>query len=260
MNYGICHLSVVPCRAKPSDKSEMVTQLLFGETFVIEEQNEKWISIKTHYDNYTCWIDKKQYLPISSKLFSKINKETIFLSNTPIHVIEDISNKTAFPIPLGSTLPLLNKTTIDLEKVKYTFDGEAIAPFKTKAKRNTIIENAFLYLNSPYLWGGRTQYGIDCSGFTQIVYKLSGIKILRDASQQAKQGKALSFIEESQVGDLAFFDNEAGNITHVGILLGNNKIIHASGKVRVDDLDHQGIYNNELKKYTHQLRIIKHYI
>jgi cell wall-associated NlpC family hydrolase len=114
-----------------------------------------------------------------------------------------------------------------------------------------------MYLNAPYLWGGKTPFGIDCSGFTQMVYKLNGYHLLRDASQQASQGIPLSFIEESEPGDLAFFDNEEGNIIHVGIMMENNYIIHASGKVRIDRLDHLGIYNADTNRHTHKLRVIK---
>ena len=114
-----------------------------------------------------------------------------------------------------------------------------------------------MFLNAPYLWGGKTPFGVDCSGFTQMVYKLNGYKLMRDASQQSKQGEALSFIEESEPGDLAFFDNEEGNIIHVGIIMDDNYIIHASGKVRIDRLDHLGIYNAEINKHTHKLRVIK---
>jgi len=114
-----------------------------------------------------------------------------------------------------------------------------------------------MYLNAPYLWGGRSPFGIDCSGFTQVIYKLNGFKLPRDASQQATIGETLSFIEESESGDLAFFDNEEGNIIHVGIMLENNNIIHASGKVRIDKIDHQGIFNSETNTYSHRLRLIK---
>jgi cell wall-associated NlpC family hydrolase len=114
-----------------------------------------------------------------------------------------------------------------------------------------------MYLNAPYLWGGVTPFGIDCSGFTQMVYKLNGYKLKRDASQQATQGEALSFIEESEAGDLAFFDNEEGKIIHVGIIMSDNYIIHASGKVRIDRIDHLGIYNVDTERHTHKLRVIK---
>ena len=125
-----------------------------------------------------------------------------------------------------------------------------------KAKDN-LIQTAFLYLNTPYLWGGKSPFGIDCSGFTQMVYKLNGYRLLRDASQQATQGEALSFIEESEAGDLAFFDDREGNINHVGIIMPDNYIIHVDGKVRIDRLDHTGIFNREKRNYTHQLRVIK---
>ncbi|HAV55466.1 MAG TPA: hydrolase Nlp/P60, partial [Aequorivita sp.] len=152
-----------------------------------------------------------------------------------------------FSICLGSTIS-------SSEFLKHHFEGKLISGILPKEH---IIETALLYLNSPYLWGGKTPFGIDCSGFTQMVYKLNGYKLLRDASQQATQGEALSFIEESEPGDLAFFDNEEGKITHVGIIMKENYIIHAHGKVRIDRLDHSGIFNYEMRGHTHKLRVIK---
>ena len=127
---------------------------------------------------------------------------------------------------------------------------------KTLAKE-FLLKTAFMYLNAPYLWGGKTPFGIDCSGFTQMVYKLCGHKLFREAKQQATQGEVLSFIEESEPGDLAFFDNNEGVITHVGIIMKDNYIIHAHGKVRIDRIDHSGIYNVDSKRHTHKLRVIK---
>ena len=141
--------------------------------------------------------------------------------------------------------------------MKHTFEGKTISK---KLPKKQLIDTAILYLNSPYLWGGKTPFGIDCSGFTQMVYKLNGYKLLRDASQQATQGEALSFIEESEPGDLAFFDNAEGVITHVGIIMEDNYIIHAHGKVRIDRIDHTGIFNSEARMHTHKLRVIKRII
>lgn len=254
MKYGYCHLSVVPCRADHSDKSEMVTQLLFGETIKIyNELKNGWTQIKTAYDNYECWIDRKQYIEISEETFKKINDATAYASDL-IHPIR--SDNTVFPILIGSNLPSINSNNFEIEGKSYFYDGDVIDNPQQK-NRTQLIENAYSFLNAPYLWGGKSIFGIDCSGFTQLVYKLNGIKIPRDASQQAEKGQTLSFIEEAQPGDLAFFDNEEGNIIHVGILLENNNIIHASGMVRIDKIDHQGIFNPTINNYTHRLRIIK---
>jgi cell wall-associated NlpC family hydrolase len=143
---------------------------------------------------------------------------------------------------------------LKLESHSYRYENSI---FHGKLSKNDLLKTAFTYLNSPYLWGGKTPFGIDCSGFTQIVYKLCGYQLLRNAKDQATQGEVLSFIEESEPGDLAFFDNEAGEIIHVGIILNDYNIIHAHGKVRIDTLDHSGIFNRDLQKHTHKLRVIK---
>ncbi len=258
--YGICNLSIVPCRKEPSDKSEMVTQLLFGEHFEVLEEKKSWVLIRIAYDNYECWIDKKQFLPV--KDIKGISDETTALTTEIVQLAED-ENKGIIPILLGSSLPKFKNKSFHLGKQEYSFDGEIKFPFNKSTKVSPLggdLEGvAKWYLNTPYLWGGRSPFGIDCSGFTQMVFKLNGIKLKRDAWQQAEQGKALSFLEEAQTGDLAFFDNEDGKIVHVGIILEGGKIIHASGKVRIDKLDHQGIFNGEMKKYTHRLRVAKKY-
>ena len=254
--YGICNLSVVPCRADSSNKSEMVSQLLFGEHFEIIEIQKNWIKIKIAYDNYECWIDQKQFQPISEETFKELQSLPFHLTTDLVQIVVSKENDQVFPILLGSTLPYFDAEVCNLEGHEYGFEGSSVLPSQV-AEKQKIIEFAYSYLNSPYLWGGRTPFGIDCSGFTQIVYKLAGEKLPRDAYQQAEFGQTLSFIEEAEPGDLAFFDNEEGKIIHVGIILENNQIIHASGKVRIDIIDHYGIYNNEMKKYSHNLRILK---
>ena len=254
--FGICNLSVVPCRAEASDRSEMLTQLLFGERFKILEEIPSWTKIKIAYDDYECWIGSKQFLRISGSVFMDLEKSKTVNSFELVQVVSSSTTSQIIPILLGSTLPGFNGKTFSIEKSYFTYDGftnENAVP----NSRNAIIENAFLYLNAPYLWGGRNPFGIDCSGFTQMVFKLNGVKLKRDAIQQAEAGETLSFLEEAQEGDLAFFDNEEGRIIHVGIILNESKIIHASGKVRIDSLDHEGIFNSETQKYSHRLRIIK---
>ena len=249
--FGICNLSIIPLRIEPSDRSEIVSQVLFGEHFEILEETKNWAKIKLQYDNYEGWIDKKQYQTISESSFNKLSDEEIVLNGDLIEYITG-ANNLLMPISLGASLSFLENSDININN----FDFEGMKSVGIKPKTN-LINTAFMYLNAPYLWGGKTPFGIDCSGFTQMVYKLNGYHLLRDASQQATQGEALSFIEESEAGDLAFFDNEEGKIIHVGIIMDNNYIIHASGKVRIDRLDHLGIYNAETNKHTHKLRVIK---
>lgn len=246
MQYGICNLSIVPLRFDASDKSELVSQVLYGDIFKILEQRKSWSKIRLAFDTYEGWIDNKQLFEITEEQYQELHKEKPRLSIDLVEFIEDVDQQ-LHPILLGSSLN-------GLSVLNHKHDGNVV---EERNPKENLIKTAFLYLNSPYLWGGKTPFGIDCSGFTQMVYKLNGYKLLRDASQQATQGEALSFIEESEPGDLAFFDNNEGIITHVGIIMSDNYIIHAHGKVRIDRLDHSGIYNVDKKIHTHKLRVIK---
>jgi len=246
MQYGLCNLGIVPIRLEPSDASEMVTQALYGDYFKVLEQRKKWSRIRFAFDKYEGWMDNKQYLEIDEDNYKSLKQSDINLSKDLIEFVSDASNN-LYPIPVGADLN-------GLKLLNHTFDGNSLTIKRPKAE---IVKTSFLYLNAPYLWGGKTPFGIDCSGFTQMVYKLNGYKLLRDASEQSTQGEALSFIEESEPGDLAFFDNAEGNIIHVGIIMEDNYIIHAHGKVRIDRLDHSGIYNIEKNLHTHKLRVIK---
>ena len=246
MQYGICNLSLVPLRFEASDKSELVSQMLYGEHFKVLEQRKNWSKIRLAFDKYEGWIDNKQYVEVTKEGYEAINNSKPKYSTDLVEFIEDENNQ-LHPILLGSSIN-------SLKFLKHTHDGSTIAEVMPKGN---LIKTASLYLNSPYLWGGKTPFGIDCSGLTQMVYKINGHKLYRDASQQATQGEVLSFIEESEPGDLAFFDNVDGEIIHVGIIMENNYIIHAHGKVRIDRLDQSGIYNIDQNKHTHKLRVIK---
>jgi len=246
MQYAICNLSIVPLRLEPTDTSEMVTQVLYGDFFKVLEKRKSWSKIRLAFDKYEGWIDNKQYIEILKDQYDVLKSETPILSIDLVEFIKDATNQ-LHPIVLGSCLNGLNI-------LNHLHDGNKV---QEKFPKNQIVKTAFMYLNSPYLWGGKTPFGIDCSGFTQMVYKLNGYNLFRDASQQATQGDALSFIEESDPGDLAFFDNSEGQIVHVGIIMKDNFIIHAHGHVRIDRLDHSGIYNVEKRMHTHKLRVIK---
>lgn len=247
MQYGICHLSIVPLRAASSHESEMTSQLLYGEHFKILEERAQWSRIRNAFDGFEAWIDKKQYRKIEEEDYHSIEESGFQLSSDLIEYITD-DNGLLMPVPLGSVVNFS-------KQLVHNFEGEITAP--AEATKDKIVETALLYLNSPHIWGGKSPFGIDCSGFTQMVYKLNGERIKRTAAEQAKQGEALSFIEESEPGDLAFFDDNEGVINHVGVIMQDNYIIHVDGLVRIDRIDHSGIFNADLRKHTHKLRVIK---
>lgn len=251
MQYGISNLSIIPMRGEASDKSEMVNQILFGEHFKVLNSQKKWSKIRLAHDGYEGWICNKQWVEISLEDYTQLEKE---ISSITTDILDIIKKESHQPIVIGSVLPFFKSEHALIKDEMYQFEGLTTPGFVNKEK---LIEVALMYLNAPYLWGGRSPLGIDCSGLTQMVYRLQGVKLPRDAYQQAEIGRTLSFIEESEPGDLAFFDDKEGKITHVGIILKNNHIIHASGKVRIDRIDQQGIFNSEIGSHTHKLRLIK---
>lgn len=252
IKYGISELSVIPVRKEPNDRSEMTTQILFGETFQIIEEQSGWSNIKLTFDNYEGWIDNKSVSIISKEVFDQINSGSNIVTQNLFNVILNDVNEHMI-LPVGATLPNFNSNS----KTFVINENQHQIPENIFEDKLNIISLSKQFLNSPYLWGGKNPFGIDCSGFVQVVYKVLGIKLPRDANQQVKIGETINFISEVRAGDLAFFDNEEGNIVHVGIVLNQYEIIHASGKVRIDKLDQQGIYNVENKNYSHKLRLIK---
>lgn len=253
--FGVCRLSVVPVRKEPADQAEQVTQILFGDHYTVQEHaaDKKWIRIRIYFDGYEGWIDAKQHLPITKEYFHHINhaefKITTDITSTLLY------NKSPLMVLMGSIIPISSSELFRMEE-QFAFNGEAknVGQRREFEFMRTIASR---YLNSPYQWGGKSPFGIDCSGFTQMVFKICGYKLLRDASQQCGQGKAVESLAASKQGDLAFFSNDEGKVVHTGILLSENKIIHASGKVRVDTLTEEGIQAAETGKITHRLSAVR---
>ena len=234
----------------------MVTQLLFGDAFEVVEQKDSWHRIITQWDHYEGWIDRKQYRPLSKHDYDLLAHHPAPVATELFQFLTDQKSGVTFPVSAGSSLPFLENGICRAGDHHFIYEGNA-REFTPVTDRNSIIETALMFQHSPYLWGGKTPFGLDCSGFTQMVFKANGIRLKRDAYQQAETGLPYSFVEEAMPGDLAFFDNEEGRIVHVGIVMDDGKIIHASGRVRIDPFDHYGIFTKERGGYTHNLRVIK---
>jgi cell wall-associated NlpC family hydrolase len=255
-HYAICRVAVAPLRTEPSDKAEISSQLLFGDHVEVLQKTERWWQVRNAYDDYQGWMDFKQLTGLSQEQFLASHGSKYLVPASPVNVVTD-SNGGKYYLSPASTLPFYENGHCYLggEKYKVLFEPRHV----TAPSPENIINDALFFLNVSYLWGGRNFFGLDCSGFVQTVFKLNGISLNRDAWQQAEQGATVDFLQEVRPGDVAFFDNAEGRITHVGIMLSQTEIIHASGRVHIDPIDNQGIYNTELGRYTHKLRIIKRY-
>jgi gamma-D-glutamyl-L-lysine dipeptidyl-peptidase len=255
MEYMVCCVPVSPMRAEPSHKSEMVSQQLFGEkSFILEKTADNWIRIQLKYDSYQGWVQQSHLAEIDEAHYLNTDKD---LTSDWINEVD--YNGHIMYVPMGSSLSAFKNGKAFWRRNSVSFKGKVWDPEEVKINPKQIKQIAFKFLNTSYLWGGKSVFGIDCSGYAQAVYKLLNVYLPRDSSQQAEAGIAVNFLQEAQCGDLAFFDNENGKIIHVGILLNDHEIIHSSGKVRIDKIDTQGILNLETKQRTHQLRIIKRY-
>ncbi|MDB5124180.1 MAG: ykfC [Mucilaginibacter sp.] len=250
MEYGICNLAIVPLRAEASDKSEQVSQVLFGEAFEITEWAENWVKIITAIDNYTGWIGRLQFSMLGHLDYKKCKQTPPPLTLRPVTQAWKIANNSISYLPAGSSLAFLEGTTCHIGDERFEIIGEI-------GETENFAVTAMSFLNTPYLWGGRTHFGIDCSGFTQAVFRMQGVNLLRDTGLQIEQGYKVNSLHDTKLGDLAFFENAEGRTVHVGIMLSSEKIIHASGRVKIDSIDEKGIYSEELKRYTHKLSVVK---
>jgi cell wall-associated NlpC family hydrolase len=250
MDYFICENVFVPLRSGPTHKSEMLSQVLFGEKYIIIDQSARWLKIKTLFDDYSGWIDMDHLQHSES---DDKSKGSVLIKLLLCHKPDN----TKIVLEPGCEIyqPNFGNNTFSAGKSQFAASHDFNETFIKST--DSLTDTALKFINSPYIWGGRIPSGIDCSGLTQLVYKIHGIKIPRDSWQQSETGETISFIDDSRPGDLVFFDNERGKISHVGMMISNGLIIHASGRVRIDTIDHQGIFKPEIGGYSHHLRTIK---
>lgn len=256
MHYALCHLSVVSLRKSPSNRSEQVSQLLFGEVVeVIEKKGKQWAKVRCTWDHVIGWVAMNQITPITDKEFKTFSEDYSYCLDLfqPVYFDDNM-----VPVTLGARLP-------GFDGLKFEFNGKTcrytgLAVERDKLGPAHLLKIAHKLMCAPHQWGGRSPLGIDSSGFIQLVYQMAGISLPRHPNQQVYMGEIVDFVEQALPGDLAFFENLKGNISHVGIVLADGKLIHCWEKVRIDPFDHFGVYNNDRKRYTHKMRVIKRLI
>ena len=237
-------LTYAPMRSQPGHRFEQVSQLLMGEKVQILQQNGEWSFVELYFDGYTGWVETKVLHRVVNNQFAGI----IYPKTCKSTALKTIFGYKV-DVPCGAEFDGVNNTLFDALPHEVDWSADSLS--------RRILRLSEAFLGTPYLWGGRTGAGIDCSGLVQVIFKAWGICLPRDASQQAGEGDAVKNLSEALPADLAFFSNNEGKITHVGILNGEGQIIHASGWVRMDNIDETGIFTGKHQHYTHRLHSIR---
>ena len=247
--------SIVPVRAEAREGSEQLTQMLFGELCEILEEKTRWNRIKLHLDGQEGWVDSKMITPMSTQEY-EIYKRALSYSALvafPMAYAASENNSQTIPLTAGTRLASYKEGRFEVLGVGFRIDPEMVVEKPLEMNQQNLLQTVRFFLNTPYLWGGKNALGMDCSGFSQIILSLFGKSLLRNASEQATQGIEISNLQNAQAGDLAFFDHNDGKISHVGIVIDAERIIHCSGRVKVEKLDETGILNSEMGNYSHHL-------
>ncbi|MCH5327760.1 MAG: C40 family peptidase [Coprobacter sp.] len=253
MQKAIAKYPVIPMRKAKSETSEMVNQLIYGEAFTILQEEDRWSYVESAVDGYRGWIDRKMTCIVDEAVWQS-SQETCFIVSSPFAEIYDTVSGTTVILSSGSRLPSYDDTlqTFSLGPLSGRLIAGSVIDPRWRGT-GALLNDARKWLNAPYMWGGRHILGTDCSGFIQTVFAIQGIKLPRDARDQALCGRRLAPDEVSAPGDLAFFSDAEGRVVHVGIVITPSTLIHSSGSVRIDTLDERGIYRKDFDTYTHTL-------
>jgi cell wall-associated NlpC family hydrolase len=253
--FAICKLSIAPVRSSASHRSEMRSQLLFGEVVrVLETKDRQWAHILQPEDGFSGWVATNQLRAITAEEAEHYQTDFAFA----LELYQPILARDHFlPVSFGARLPAFDGMHFRFGEERYTFSGQAVFAKDIAPKPELVIKLARKLLNVPFLWGGRTPLGIDAPALVQLAFQVTGVNLPRTVEAQVNCGEPVDFVQQSQAADLAFFDALGGRVNHTGLILPGSRILHCYERVRIDAIDHYGIYNFELGRYTHRLRIVK---
>ena len=256
---GISLYSVIPVRSDAREGAEQNTQMLFGELVQVLEEQDRWMHIRLDSDGQEGWVDTKMIAPIAGddlKAYKAALKKAATVAFPMTYAVSENNGQT-IPLTAGTKLTNYQDGRFEVLGVGFRIDPSMVITAPRELNQETLLQTVRFFINTPYLWGGKNALGMDCSGFTQIVMSLFGKSLLRNASEQVTQGDPVNDLTQAKAGDLAFFDHEDGRISHVGIVIDPERIIHCSGRVKVEKLDPTGIFNAETGEYSHHLVQIK---
>lgn len=242
-------------RAEPSHKAEQASQLLFGDHYEALEVSKdgKWLHIAVYYDQSEGWIDARQHHAITREHYEYINRADFKITTDLATSI--LYNKSPLLILIGSIIPISGSELFKMEE-QFAFNGDSKS-LGLKRDAEFLKVTAQKYLNAPFQWGGKNPFGLDASGFVQMTFKICGYRLGRTLLEQSRHGREVKSFPDALPGDLAFFTPKGEKGIHAGIFLERDKIIHASGKVRTDYINEEGILNLETKVYSHYLSGIR---
>ena len=252
--YALGRFTAAAIRSHAKEKSEMTSQLLLGEPVTVLENGKTFCRIRCCDDDFEGYVRSDQLIAATERSFRLQRDNPAFALDLWSTILGD---QAGLPVTFGARLPEFDGMRLLHGERRFSYSGQAALSEDLRTEADLLLRFARRWLYAPALTGGRTPAGIDPGAFVQLVSRLINVKLPRTPAAMSQHGRMVDFVIQAQPADLAFFDNRRGDITHVGILLPDSQVLHVGDRVRIDAVDHYGIFNYEVGRYTHRLRVVK---